>query len=82
MVSKEEITHRIQAEIPGAFVEVSDMTGTGDHYQISVISESFEGQNLVQRHRRMHMIMASAMQAGVHAVKFKTQTPSEGTHST
>lgn len=77
MVSKEAITQIIQSEIPGAEIQVTDMTGTGDHFEISVISDTFDGQNLVQRHRRMHTIMAPAMKSGVHAVKFKTRTPSE-----
>ena len=49
-----EIEQMIAGGIPGAQVEVRDYTGGGDHFEAVVISESFEGKSLVERHQAVY----------------------------
>ena len=49
-----EIEQMIASGIPGARVEVRDYTGGGDHFEAVVVSESFEGKSLVERHQAVY----------------------------
>jgi len=57
-------------------VEVSDMTGTQDHFQITVVSKAFEGKMLVAQHQMVQKPVQEAMNDGrIHAIAIKTYTP-------
>lgn len=76
-MTEKEVIEFVQAQLKGADVRVRDMTGGGDHYEIRVVSEQFEGLNLVARHRLLHKVLEGPMAGDIHAVKFKTLTPAE-----
>ena len=67
----------IQQAMPGARVDVRDMTGTQDHFEIEVVSAEFEGLPLLERHRALHRILEVPMASAIHAVKFKALTPAQ-----
>lgn len=76
---RDQVTARIQAAIPDAKVEVIDLTGTDNHLEARVISRSFVGKSLIERHK---MIYASVKEwiddDTVHALAIKAWTPEEG----
>ena len=70
----EAVGELIRKGIPGAQVEVSDMTGGGDHFIISVTSPVFEGKTLIVQHRIVQGALEEALSDGrIHAVQIKTQ---------
>lgn len=76
MISPEQVKAMIVAEMPDAKVEVQDLTGGGDHYQVSVISEMFAGKGLVQQHQMVYGALKQAMSSeAIHALALKTSTP-------
>ncbi|MCL6436802.1 MAG: BolA family transcriptional regulator [Leptolyngbyaceae cyanobacterium HOT.MB2.61] len=76
MVSPEQVEAMIKAEIPDAQVQVQDLTGGGDHYQVTVISSEFEGKGLVQQHQMVYGAVRQAMSSeAIHALALKTYTP-------
>ena len=64
----------IVAAFPQSEVEVRDMTGTGDHFEIFVSSGSFAGKSLVEQHQMVHKALESEMDRGIHAVQIKTRS--------
>ena len=52
---------RIEAEVlkavPEAHVEVIDLHGSGDHFHVRVISETFEGVRPLQRQKQVLAVM-------------------------
>ena len=72
-----EVQQKIETGLPGARVEVRDMTGGGDHFEALVVSESFEGKSLIERHQAVYAALGDAMRAAVHALTLKTLTPSQ-----
>lgn len=72
-----EIEQLIAKGIPGAHVEVRDMTGGGDHFEALVVSETFDGKGLVERHQAVYNALGDAMRARVHALALKTLTPAQ-----
>ncbi len=76
MVRPEEVETMIQTQIPDAQVQVQDLTGGGDHLQVTVISTAFEGKSLVQQHQIVYGAVNSAMASeAIHALALKTYTP-------
>lgn len=76
MVSPDQVRSMIQAGIPDAEVQVQDLTGGGDHYQVIVVSPAFEGKRPVQRHQLVYSSVQQAMSTeAIHALSIKTYTP-------
>jgi stress-induced morphogen len=78
MISPDQLTAMIKAELPDAEVLAEDMKGTGDHYQVAVVSSAFAGLSLVKRHRLVYKAVNSAMSSeAIHALSLDTHTPEE-----
>jgi acid stress-induced BolA-like protein IbaG/YrbA len=76
MVTAEQVVSMIQAEMPGAEVQVNDLTGGGDHFEVTVVSDQFAGRTLVQQHQLVYKAVQSAMSTeAIHALALKTYTP-------
>lgn len=76
MVTADQITSMIQTEMPDAEVNVNDLTGGGDHFEVTVVSEAFAGRSLVQQHQLVYKAVQSAMSSeAIHALALKTYTP-------
>jgi acid stress-induced BolA-like protein IbaG/YrbA len=68
----------IKAGLPDAQVQVQDLTGTRDHYQVLVVSSQFEGKRLIQQHQLVYGTLQQAMSSeAIHALTMKTFTPAE-----
>jgi len=76
MVTAEQVVSMIQAEMPDAEVSVSDLTGGGDHFEVTVVSTQFEGRTLVQQHQMVYRAVQQAMSSeAIHALALNTYTP-------
>ncbi|MBE9006056.1 BolA family transcriptional regulator [Fortiea sp. LEGE XX443] len=76
MISPQQIEAMIKAELPDAQIQVQDLTGGGDHYQVTVVSSQFAGKGLVQQHQLVYAALQQAMSTeAIHALAVKTQTP-------
>ena len=60
---------------PGASVlDVEDRTGTGDHFQVTVVSPQFDGLSLLDQHRLVNEALASPLADGtIHELRIKTR---------
>lgn len=76
MLSSDQVAAMIQGAIPDAQVQVNDLTGGGDHFEVSVVSSEFEGRTLVQQHQLVYKAVQQAMSSeAIHAMALKTYTP-------
>jgi acid stress-induced BolA-like protein IbaG/YrbA len=76
MISPQQVEEMIRASIPDAQVQVQDLTGGGDHYQVIVVSSQFEGKGRVQQHQLVYGSLHAAMSSeAIHALALKTYTP-------
>ncbi len=69
-----ELDNLIRRELPDAAVEVTDLTGGGDHFGVTVASDVFIGKRLLDQHRMVMEILREQLQSRVHAVKITTMT--------
>ncbi|MBD2134797.1 BolA family transcriptional regulator [Sphaerospermopsis sp. FACHB-1094] len=76
MITPQQVEDMIKAELPDAQVDVQDLTGGGDHYQVTVVSSQFAGKGLVQQHQMVYGALKQAMSTeAIHALALKTSTP-------
>ncbi len=73
MLSTEDVRKLIEQGIPGSTAEVSDLTGTSDHFGVTVISESFEGKSLIEQHKMVQASLGEHLTNAIHAVDIKTR---------
>lgn len=78
MISPDQVESMIKVGLPDAEVQVQDLTGGGDHYQVVIVSSLFEGKELVQRHQLVYRALQQAMSSeAIHALTMKTYTPQD-----
>jgi acid stress-induced BolA-like protein IbaG/YrbA len=78
MVNPNQVEAMIKAGLPDAQVQVQDLTGGGDHYQVVVVSTEFEDKRSIQRHQLVYRALQQAMASeAIHALTMKTYTPTE-----
>ncbi|MEY4295183.1 MAG: hypothetical protein RLY82_871, partial [Pseudomonadota bacterium] len=58
--------------------ESIEVTGDGRHWNTTIVSESFRGKRLIQRHQMVYATLGNRMQTDeIHALSMKTLTPEE-----
>ena len=75
MIEPHELARRIESALPGAQVAVRDLTGGGDHYEVEVVSELFEGKSLIEQHRLVYASVGDVLGGALHALALKTKPP-------
>jgi stress-induced morphogen len=71
-------TNRISALLDQAFPEgevtVEDRTGGGDHFQVTVVSSTFNGLPLIQQHKLVNAALAAPLADGtIHELRIRTK---------
>jgi stress-induced morphogen len=75
MITAQEIEATLQAAFPDAQVRVVDTTGTFDHFDAEVVSESFRGLSRIRQHQAVYAALGDAMRDRIHALALKTSSP-------
>lgn len=74
-MTPEQMKQRLCNAYPDGNVEVIDLTGTHDHYQVMVESNAFLGLNRIQCQRHVMDVFKAELKTGeVHALTIKTVT--------
>ncbi|HME90799.1 MAG TPA: BolA/IbaG family iron-sulfur metabolism protein [Myxococcaceae bacterium] len=78
MLNTEAIRQRIADALPGSQVEVSDLTGTGDHFEARIVSSAFAGKPMIEQHQLVYQPLQDWLKTGeLHALALKTYTPEQ-----
>lgn len=78
MITSEVLTEYVRQTMPDATVMVTDRTGTMDHLKVIVVSESFRGRNLLDRHRLIYQALDIPLKDGrIHALELTAKTNDE-----
>lgn len=68
------IYQAIAANLPCSYL---DVTGDGRHFEAVVVSESFNNQSRINRHRLIYAALGDRMKEEVHALSMKLYTNEE-----
>jgi stress-induced morphogen len=69
----DELKQRIEAAIPGALADVTDLTGGGDHFRASVVAQEFAGLSRIEQHRRVYAVFGAEIGGPIHALSLVTK---------
>jgi stress-induced morphogen len=69
----DELKLRIEAAIPGAQADVTDLTGGGDHFRASVVAPEFAELSRIEQHRRVYSVFGADIGGPIHALSLQTR---------
>ena len=76
-MTPEQVKERLEQTYPQSFVEVTDLTGTQDHYSVYVASQAFQGLSRIERHKHVMTAFDQELKSGeVHALTIRTDDKS------
>jgi len=59
---------------PEGEIAVEDRTGGGDHFQVTVVSDAFNGLPLIQQHKLVNAALAAPLADGtIHELRIRTK---------
>ncbi len=70
----ELVKNYIDAGLACSHLEVE---GDGQHFTAVIVSDSFAGKRLIQRHQLVYAALGDRMREEIHALSMKTLTPEE-----
>jgi BolA protein len=81
------IRERLQTALSPVHLEITDeshkhaghagaQTG-GGHFHVTLVTDIFSGQGLLQRHRMVYDALGAALNNDIHALSIKAYTPQE-----
>jgi stress-induced morphogen len=73
MPTTDDLKQRIEAAIPGSQAQVTDLTGTGDHFRASVVAGEFAGLSRIEQHRRVYAVFGADIGGPIHALSLVTK---------
>ena len=72
-MTPEQMKTRLSQAYPDGQIEVVDLTGTHDHYQVAIVSQAFKGLTRIQAQRHVMAVFDAELKTGeVHALTIKT----------
>lgn len=84
MTVKQNIEDKVSDNIKVDFLEVVNEShmhnvpaNSETHFKVTIVSETFEGKRLLQRHRSINSLLAEELAGPVHALALHTYTNSE-----
>jgi BolA family transcriptional regulator, general stress-responsive regulator len=88
----EQIRQKLTSDLNPQLLEIIDNSAAhaghaglrkgGGHYYLTIVSDSFEGKSLVQRHQLIYAALAEMMKEEIHALGINALTPSEHSKGT
>ncbi len=76
MLDFEEIRAAIKREMPDAHITIDDLSGGGDHLQVKVVSNAFNGLSLIRQHQLVYGALKDELASeAIHALALNTSIP-------
>jgi len=80
------IKQKLQEALQPELIEIIDHSAAhaghagntgGGHYNVTIVSQQFEGKSLVQRHQLVYRALGDMMKQEIHALGINALTPTE-----
>ena len=64
----------LEQAFPGGEIQVEDRTGGGDHFQVTVVADAFNGLPLIEQHKLVNAALAAPLADGtIHELRIRTK---------
>jgi BolA protein len=84
MSRKARIEDALSAALNPMHLEVTDEShmhnvpeGAESHFKVLAVSDAFDGEKLIARHRRVNAVLRDELAGGLHALSIHAWTPQE-----
>lgn len=84
MTVEQIITDKLTAQLSPGHLSVENESnmhnvpaGSESHFRVVIVSEQFDGQSLVARHRTVNKVLADELKHSIHALAMHTFTDAE-----
>ena len=67
-----EIETYIREAFPDAQINLVDLAGDDDHFQVTILSDGFKGKSRVEQHKMVFSALQGNMGGKLHALSVKT----------
>ena len=75
MIPPTELQALLLAEMPDADIEVTDLTGSQDHYSVRIVRVAFEGKTRIAAHKLVYGALGERVGREIHARSLQTFSP-------
>ncbi len=73
-MTTEELKAKLENHFASAEVQVFDLTGGSNHFEVEISASQFSGLSLIQQHRQVMGVLESELASGeVHALSIKSK---------
>ena len=69
----EELENLIKTGLPEATVEIKDLMGDNNHYEVSIASKDFNGLSKIEQHKLVYKSLKGKMGNELHALSITTR---------
>ena len=76
-MTDKDIKGLIESQLQEAHVIVTDIRGTGDHFEAVVIAPQFKGISRLEQHRLVYDACGDHLTREIHALQLQTHSPDE-----
>lgn len=74
---RQRVRERLEKAFEGT-VEVRDLTGTDNHFEVRIVSAAFEGRTPIERHKLVYAPLRDWIEDDtVHALSVRAWTPAQ-----
>ena len=71
-VAKNIIEDNLQQNFPDGKIEVVDLVGDNNHYQVKITDKSFAGKTRIQQHKMVNHALKELLKEDLHAMSLIT----------
>ncbi len=72
MIDAHIIKKRLLEAFLDAEIQITDLTGTGDHWEVSIKAREFSGKSLIEQHKMVYKALESWINKEIHALALHT----------
>jgi stress-induced morphogen len=78
MPNPDVVRARLVDAFPGAEIELTDLTGTEDHFEAVVVATQFAGKSRIDQHKMVYAALGELMNGAIHAFALTTRVAGGG----
>jgi stress-induced morphogen len=71
-ILQSELEKLLNDGFPDANVEVVDLAGDNDHYEVRITSPIFAGLSKLEQHKKVYHVLGNRVGSQIHALSVKT----------
>lgn len=72
-ITQHQLLSMVQKDFPEAEVEIIDLAGDGDHYELRIKSEKFNNLSKLAQHQMVYKTLHGCVGTTLHALALKTE---------